>query len=445
MALPLDGILKPMNIAIIGFGKEGQAAYDYWRDGNDITICDQNPELVVPEGVASHLGEGYLQNLEGFDFIVRSPYVRPDIIIQANSPGIADKITSSTNEFMRACPTRNIIGVTGTKGKGTTSSLITAMLKAAGKTVHLGGNIGVPALDLLKNDIQPDDYVVLELSSYQLIDLQTSPHIAVCLMVVPEHLDWHADEAEYIAAKQQLFRNQFEQDIAVYYSANVRSTTIAGVSLGTKIPYMEQPGAYVENDEITIGGQVICNVNELKLIGKHNWQNACAATTAVWQVTQDASAIKSALTSFSGLPFRIEFRKEVNGIRYFNDSFATGPGACLAAMEAIEGPKVMILGGYDRGLDLTELAEGIAAQGLNIRNALIIGDSKERLAEVLRAHNLDNFVVSDARTMPDIVREAAALAQRGDAVVLSPGFASYGLFKNFEDRGEQFNAAVEAL
>lgn len=434
-----------MHVAIIGYGVEGRAAYDYWSLDNDITICDQNAELVVPSGVASQLGEGYLQNLERFDVIVRSPFVRPDAIVAANSVDAIPKITSSTNEFLRVCPSRNIIGVTGTKGKGTTSSLITAMLQAAGKTVHLGGNIGVAALELLKADISPDDYVVLELSSFQLIDLQQSPHLAVCLMVVPEHLDWHTSEEEYLAAKQQLFRWQTTDDIAVYYSANDRSVRIASAGEGTKVPYMESPGAVVENDIIKIDDQEICPVSELKLLGKHNWQNACAAVTAVWQITQDQQALRAALTSFSGLPFRIEFRREVNGIRYYNDSFATGPGSCIAAMQSIEGPKVMILGGYDRGLDLTELAEAITEQGENIRHTLIIGASKERLAEVLRAHNITNFTITDAGTMPDIVREATDLASPGDSVVLSPAFASFGLFKNFEDRGLQFNAAVEAL
>ncbi|HEY1064414.1 MAG TPA: Mur ligase family protein, partial [Candidatus Saccharimonadales bacterium] len=241
-----------MKIAIIGFGIEGRAAYDYWHEDNQITICDKDTELQAPDGVASQLGENYLHNLEQFDLVVRSPFVRPDAIVNANSVDIIPKITSSTNEFMRVCPSRNIIGVTGTKGKGTTSSLIAAMLKAAGKTVHLGGNIGVAALDLLKADIKPDDYVVLELSSYQLIDLQQSPHVAVCLMVVPEHLDWHTSEEEDFAAKQQLFRWQTSDDVAVFYPANERSMTIASAGEAVKIPYMQTPGAVVENDIITI-------------------------------------------------------------------------------------------------------------------------------------------------------------------------------------------------
>ncbi len=434
-----------MNIAIIGYGVEGKAAYDYWQAGNAITICDHKTDLKLPPNAAAQLGENYLHGLEAFDVIVRSPFVRPDAISSANSPAILSKVTSNSNEFLRVCPTRNIIGITGTKGKGTTSTLVSKMLEAAGKRVHLGGNIGLAALDLLKNNIQPDDYVVLELSSYQLIDLQTSPRLAACLTVMPEHLDWHADMAEYIQAKQQLFIGQTPQDKTIFYADNELTKQIVAVSAAIKIPYMAAPGAHIDNQSVVIDGHTICGVNELKLLGKHNWQNVCAATTLAWQATHDAKALADTLRSFSGLPFRIEYRKTINGIRYFNDSFATGPGSCLAAMRSIEGPKVMILGGYDRGLDINEIAAELIDQGDTIRHVLLIGDSKDRLAEVLVNHGFKNFTLTVAVTMPDIVAEATAYAESGDAVVLSPGFASFGLFKNFEDRGLKFNAAVEAL
>lgn len=434
-----------MNIAIVGFDREGQASFDYYSAaGHSITICDQNADLIAPEGVPTHLGNDYLNDLDAFDLILRTPGLHPNKILAAN-PAVADKITTGTNEFLRVSPSRNIIGITGTKGKGTTSTLVARILEAAGMRVHLGGNIGVAALNLLKDDVHPDDWVVLELSNYQLIDVKQSPHIAACLMVVPEHLDWHGSEQEYYNAKQQLFRWQSDQDIAVYYPASQHSTDIASAGSAVKIPYMQAPGAVIQDEAIFIDGQMICRLDELKLLGEHNWQNACAATTIVWQVVQDAAAIKSVLTSFAGLPFRIEFRREVNGVRYYNDSFATGPGACIAALRAIKEPKVMILGGHERGLDLTELAEALLEQGDGVRHAVLIGDSKQRLAEVLQAHGFTKFSISHATTMPDIVTDATAAARPGDAVVLSPAFASFDLFKNFEDRGRQFNAAVEAL
>ena len=437
-----------MKIAILGYAGQGQSSFEYWnRDGNEITICDQNEQLQVPDGAQAQLGPDYLKNLERFDLLIRTPSLHPRNIQEANpeTPNILDKVTSNTNEFFAACASKNIIGVTGTKGKGTTSTLITKMLEAAGKRVHLGGNIGIPPLELLKDDIRPDDWVVLELANFQLIDLKYSPHIAVVLMVEPEHLDWHEDVEEYIAAKQQLFIHQSPEDIAVYYAKNDISVSIADGSEGTQIPYFDKPGAEVFNGAITIEAQEICKTDELKLLGTHNWQNACAATTAVWQVTQDVQALRQALTSFSGLPFRIEFRREVDGIRYYNDSFATGQGAMIAALEAIHEPKVMIIGGYDRMLDLSHFGEAIKSNETSIRKVVLIGAAAGRAADVLKQNGFTNFVMCDAKTMPEIVAAATKEAQPGDAVVLSPAFASFDMFKNFEERGKAFNEAVEAL
>ncbi len=435
-----------MKVAILGFGTEGRSAYEYWsKDSNEITVCDQNESLAPPEGVQTQLGASYLKGLDQFDVIVRSPGIHPRDIVAANNEAVLSKVTTITNEFFHACLSKNVIAITGTKGKGTTSTLITKMLEAAGKRVHLGGNIGLPVLELLKDNIQPDDWIVLELSSFQLIDLKTSPHIAVCLMVEPEHLDWHEDHNEYISAKQQLFMNQTAEDIAIYYAANENSEAIADASEGKQIPYMQKPGAEVIQKEIVIDGQLICAVDQLKLLGEHNWQNVCAAVTAVWQVSQDVNAIRSVLTSFSGLPFRIELRREVDGVRYYNDSFASGSDSCLAAVQSIPGPKVMIIGGYDRGLDLTGLAKGLKAYEQDLRKVVLIGQTAQKTAENLQAAGFTNFTVSKAKTMPEIVAAAQSLAQSSDAVVLSPGFASFDMFKNFEDRGIKFNEAVAAL
>jgi UDP-N-acetylmuramoylalanine--D-glutamate ligase len=434
-----------MKIAILGYSLEGQSSYEYFAaaGGHELTICDQDPKLEVPAGALSVLGAGYLDNLDQFDLLVRTPGLLPQDIL-AKNPGLAAKITSNTNEFLKACPTRNIIGVTGTKGKGTTSTLISRLLEAAGKSVQLGGNIGVPALSVL-SELTADSWVVLELSSFQLIDLRTSPHIAICLMVVPEHLDLHTDLDEYVHAKAQLFAHQSSDDIAIYFAENKTSKQIAAGSSGRQLPYYAPPGAYVKDDDIIIDGKVICKTNELKLLGKHNWQNVCAALTAVWQAAQDTEALRSVLTGFNGLPFRIELRREVAGVRYYNDSYATGPGSAIAALQAVPGPKVMIIGGYERGLDLTELVEAAVDASDEIRKILLIGASAERVAHELKDGGFTNFIISDAEDMRVIVKEATELAQKGDAVVLSPGFASFDMFNNFKERGIIFNKVVEAL
>ena len=209
-----------MNIAIAGFDTEGRSTYDYFlAQGHSLTILDQNQELVTPAGAASVLGPNYLHELDRFDQIVRTAGMPPRLIFDANPELDPSKVTTHVNEFMKVCPTKNTMGVTGTKGKGTTSTLIAKMLQAASFDVQLAGNIGVPALEMLPQ-LTAKSWVVLELSSFQLIDLRRSPHFGVCLMVVPEHLNWHADMAEYVTAKSQLFAHQTADDLAVYYAAN---------------------------------------------------------------------------------------------------------------------------------------------------------------------------------------------------------------------------------
>ena len=430
-----------MRVAILGFGLEGQASYDYYRaQGAEITICDQNDQLQVPDGTATQLGPNYVSNLDQFDVLVRSAGL-PTASILTASPGVADKLTTGTNEFFAHCPTRHIIGVTGTKGKGTTSTLITKMLEAAGHKVHLGGNIGVPALALLPQ-IQPEDWVVLELSSFQLSDLKYSPPIAVCLMVVPEHLNWHTDLADYTHAKQHIFAYQTTDDIAIYLPDNAISTELAQTSAGRQLPYFAEPGAHVADGQIVIDGQIICRTDELKLLGKHNWQNVCAAITAAWQVTQDVAALRSVLTSFSGLEHRLEFVREVASVQYYDDSFGTTPETAIVALESFDQPKVIILGGSDKGATYGELS--LAVMQNNVRAAVIIGMTGPKIAEALKLIGFTN-VIEGGQTMSEIVNKARAAAQPGDVVLLSTGCASFGLFHDYKDRGNQFKQVVTGL
>lgn len=433
-----------MNVAILGFGSQGVSSLEYWNTpDNTVTVCDGNDLLEVPQGIEARLGENYMDNLEEFDVIVRSPSVHPTMIAAANTPEILSKVTTNTNEFMRVCPTQNTIGVTGTKGKGTTSTLITRMLEAAGKRVILGGNIGTPPLDLLKLDIQPEDWVVLELANFQLTDMKYSSRIAVCLMVEPEHQDWHGDMDSYIEAKSQLFLHQQPNDTAIFFAKNEISKKIAARSPGRKTPYFEEPGAIVKNDAIMIGETKICDLSDITMLGAHNQQNICAAITAVWPVVQDASILQQTIIDFTGLPYRLELRREVNGVRFYNDSFATAPGATIAAIGAISGPKILIIGGHDRHLPLDDLADTITKS--EIRKVIIIGAAGERVAQTLSAHDFSNFEVLTDVTMAAIVNRAYSIAEPGDAVVLSPSFASFDMFKNFVVRGNAFNDAVEVL
>src|SRR3989344_5691920 len=371
-----------MKIAILGYGEQGRSAYEYYaKPGNQITVCDKNESVNLPSDVQKQLAPDYLKNLDQFDVIFRSPSVHPGDIVKANSPEILDKVTTVTNEFMKVCPAKNVVGVTGTKGKGTTSTLIAKMLEAAGRKVHLGGNIGTPPLDLLKDYIHPDDWVVLELANFQLIDLKYSPHIALCLMVAPEHQDWHGNMDEYITAKQQLFR-------------------------------------------------------------WHNWQNVCAAVTAVWQIVQDVETIKSVITTFAGLEHRLEFVRDVDGVKYYDDSFGTTPETAMVAVEAFNQPKVIILGGSEKGADFKELAKTVSKN--NVSQVVLVGKEGPKIKQALEAEGFQN-TVEGGSTMPDIVGTARMVTRPGDVVLLSTACASFDLFKNYKDRGDQFKKAVQAL
>ncbi|MEI7838744.1 MAG: UDP-N-acetylmuramoyl-L-alanine--D-glutamate ligase [bacterium] len=431
-----------MKIAILGYGLQGKSSFEYWHKGNEVTICDQNKIDNAPFNAKLKTGENYLRDLAEFDLIVRSPSIYPKDIVSSNDESILDKVTTNTNEFFKVCPSKNIIGVTGTKGKGTTSTLITKMLEADGKTVHLGGNIGTPPLEMLEAGINENDYVVLELANFQLIDIKYSPHIAVCLMVVPEHQDWHEDMEEYVTAKKQLFINQTPSDIAIYYSENEISKDIASSGSAIKIPYFKDPGANIENEVIEINGQRICRTDEVKLLGRHNLQNVCAAITTAWQIDKNISPLKDVVVSFAGLEHRLELVRELNGVKYYDDSFATTPESAIVAIEAFKDPKVIILGGSDKGAEYIKLAKTVA--GGNVKHAVLIGDTAKSIEQALKNEGFSDYSFG-SKDINEIVELCKEKSSPGDVVLLSTGCASFGIFKDYKDRGDKFSLAVQSL
>jgi UDP-N-acetylmuramoylalanine--D-glutamate ligase len=442
-----------MKIAILGFDVEGRASYEYFsKQDHEITICDRNPDTLVPASTNSVLGDEYLDNLDRFDLLIRTAGMEPRKILEKN-PNVASKITTHVNEFFKHSPTKNIIGVTGTKGKGTTSTLITKMLEASSKSVFLGGNIGVPPLSFL-SELNSDSWVVLELASFQLIDLKHSPYIGVCLMVVPEHLNWHANLEEYVTAKSQLFVHQNADDVAIYFAGNLTSKQIASFGDGSKIPYYDSPGAIVDNGTISIDSHSICKTSEIRLLGEHNWQNVCAAVTAIWQVSNEIEAIRSVLTSFAGLEHRLEFVREVNGVQYYDDSFGTAPETAIVAMQAFDRPIVMILGGSIKGASFEELAEKVTTS--NVKYVVIIGNttnpdykpSGPHIEAALKSkgfNSITSLVKPNGPSMDEVVQTASSFAEPGDIVLLSAASASFDIFTNYKQRGELFKQAVQSL
>ncbi len=431
-----------MNVAVAGYGMEGKVNTLYWLSkGAQVTVLDERDVADVPAGVATVTGSQAFSDLEMYDMVVRTASLRPDKLRSAR------KIWSGTNEFFAEC-SAPIIGVTGTKGKGTTSSLVASILRAGGKTVHLVGNIGVAALEVLPT-IKSDDVVVFEMSSFQLWDLDTSPHISVVLMIEPDHMDVHAHMNEYVGAKSNIASHQNGSDVVIYHPTNEFSKTIANKSSGKKVRYgvSDDGGVYVESNKLCVHGQQICGIENIQIPGAHNVENVCAAVSAVLSYDEMFSfdAIARGLRDFTGLPHRLKFIREVGGVKFFDDNYSSAPGAAIAAMKSFELPEVLIMGGYDKGVEFIELAAAVRAQK-NIKRIVLIGQTKSKIAAAFDAvGETDIYELSDETTLEPIIQRARSIAAPGDVVVMSPGCASFDMFKNFSDRGDQFIKLVEGL
>lgn len=433
-----------MKIAIAGYGLEGEENYTYWaaQGDADITIVDekQQPDRQLPEGVPTILGEGAFAQLEGFDLVIRTAGLA---LHKIKTDG---KIWSATNEFFEKSPAP-IIGVTGTKGKGTTASLIASIFEASGRKTWLVGNIGISALAVLE-DIGSEDIVVFELSSFQLWDLERSPQTAVVLLIEPDHLNVHNDMEDYVAAKGQIRLHQKEGDICMYHPTNAFSRQIAHLSnLGVIQRYgiPDDGGVYERDGEFWQKGEVICPTNLLQLIGAHNVENACAALSVARAHGLSIDVIEDGLKNFKGLPHRLEYVRKHNGVDYYNDSFSSAPAATVAAVKSFDQPEILILGGIDKGGDFSVLLDTLRSRS-NIKEVVLIGTTRQKLALEMQSAGLNTKVtILDAQTMDEIVAYTSQIATVGDVVLLSPGSASFDMFKDFYDRGTQFRNIVNAL
>lgn len=430
-----------MKIAIAGYGIEGEANYAYWaaQGGHDITIVDEKeqPDRELPLGVPTILGPDSFSKLNGFDLVVRTASLAPTRIVTDG------KMWSATNEFFEKSPAP-IIGVTGTKGKGTTASLIASMFEASGRKTWLVGNIGISALNALEN-IGSEDIVVFEISSFQLWDLERSPQTAVVLLIEPDHLNVHKDMQDYVWAKGEIRAHQKEGDICFYHPTNTYSREVAersteGITMRYGIP--DDGAVYARDGEFWQKSEVICPTNILQLIGDHNIENACAAVSVARAHGLSIDAIEDGLAGFSGLPHRLKFVREVTGVRYYDDSIATTPSSAVAALRSFSQPKVIILGGSSKGSDFGVLAREMAKQQAY---AILIGDEAPTIAAALDAEHVTAYETIENATMPIIIERAHTLAQPGSVVLLSPSSASFGLFKDYTDRGDQFVTVVNAL
>ncbi len=430
MALRLPD-LDGKNVCILGFGKEGQAtlaALEKHAPTARVTIADGNAALVAPTSPLQprlKTGLEFLQGLDAFDAVIKSPGIPPGPEIEALRT--SGTLTSGTALFYAAVEGTGatIIGITGSKGKSTTSTLIHALLKAGGKDAHLIGNIGKPVLeyaDLAK----PGVLFVEEMSSYQLMDLAVSPAVAVVTSFFPEHLDYHGSLEAYKDAKTHVCRFQGPGDIVFYNAKSPGAVDIAQEGQGRKVPFSD------DDSPITL--------KEIRLIGRHNLGNIAGACKVAEHFGVAKELWLPVLKEFQGLPHRLQSLGVHDGIEWVDDAISTTPDSAIAALDALgDRVKTIILGGQDRGVPFSALGARIAKS--SVRTVILFPGSGPRIRQAIGDARAD-VCFHESPTMEDAVKAAKAKTAEGDIVLLSTASPSYGMFKNFEEKGEVFRKCV---
>ena len=443
-------------VGILGFGVEGQSTLRYlFREGvKDIVVMDKNPVNLpdVPAGVNVKVssGENYLDGLKDCVTVVRSAGVYPmskELFHFQMNGGI---MTSQIQLFLEQTRSAKVVGVTGTLGKGSTVSMISHILDKCGKANAIGGNFGVPALDLLEDET-PDRISILELSSFQLMTLSVSPDVGVVLRVSTEHLDWHKTVEEYRDAKANLVRWQKREGTCVYLkdaepTAKIASESPAKTKYAVSLKDGESAGdgdAVIDGATLTIDG-VTLYLSDCKVRGIYQLENMAAATLACKALGIGVAEAFEALKSYETLPFRMEFKGEKNGIEFYNDSYATRPDATIAATASMKRPFALILGGSEKNADFTELSNILVKERPNLKQIALIGATAERMLADLKKAGVDEAGIKTAifPTLEEAFADSLSIGQ-GGTVIMSPACASFGLFKNYKVRGQVFDKLVE--
>lgn len=441
-------------VAICGIGRNNTPVIkQFLSHGAIVTACDRRTRDQLGEtadeleaaGAALSLGEGYLDGLNDMELILRTPGMKPYLppFEEARKKGIP--VTSEMELFFELCPAP-IYAVTGSDGKTTTTTIIAGLLRAAGKTVHLGGNIGRPLLPDIDN-IQPEDAAVVEISSFQLTMMTQSPHVAVITNVAPNHLDWHTDMQEYIDAKKNLIAHQTKTDRAVLNADNAITAAFAKEVKGELLLFSRkapQAGAWLREDGmlcVTADGETtpVIAAKDILLPGDHNVENYLAAFAAVWGDVPPTVMAEYA-RHFGGVPHRCELVRERNGVKWYNDSIGTSPSRTIAGLKAFDRPVILIAGGYDKHIPYDPLGP-VAAD--TVKAAILMGATANAIEAAIRA--CAELPIARVNSMEEAVQTADALAKNGDIVFMSPASASFDLYRNFEERGEHFKRCVAAL
>ncbi|MCI8636308.1 MAG: UDP-N-acetylmuramoyl-L-alanine--D-glutamate ligase [Clostridia bacterium] len=452
--------IKFRKVAIIGLGVSNLPLLDYMFDKRaKVSIFDEREEKQISKevidkiknyGFKSYIGKNSLENLNGFDIIFRSPSCLPTRKELQQEEERGAMVTTEIEMLMKMCPCKTI-GVTGSDGKTTTTSLIYSILQNAGFNTYLGGNIGNPLFTKLAQ-MKPEDIVVLELSSFQLMGMEISPNISVITNITPNHLNIHKDYEEYIEAKKNIFKYQKENDILILNYDNDITRECSKQAKG-KVTFFSRKEK-LDNGFIVDGRCIkkceegirehIFNGEDAILRGNHNLENIATALAVTKDLVPAEQSIET-LKSFKPVEHRIEFVKEINQVKWYNDSASSSPTRTLSGLNAFDEDIVLISGGYDKNLDYKPLAKPIAEK---VKALLLIGQTSGKIFEVVKqelenqSKSLDIYM---CETLEETVKLAKKLAKPQNVVLFSPASASFDMFKDFADRGNQFKQLVNEL
>ena len=449
--------LKNKRVLVLGVGVSNRPLVRLLlRYGIDVTCCDKTPRekldaevlRLEADGAKLHLGEGYLDGLSG-DVVFRTPGLHPDTpqIKALREAGAV--ITSEMEAFFTVCPAQ-IIAVTGSDGKTTTSTLISELLKKQGFRVWLGGNIGTPLLDKA-DEMEPTDLVVLELSSFQLMYFPYSPHTAVITNLSPNHLDIHKDMEEYVAAKENLYLHQKADDVLILNRDNEVTHSFVPKARGRVLEFSRltgpERGVFLRDGDIWRKGETLEKVldqSDILLPGIHNVENYMAAILAVGDRVSTEN-IRAVARSFGGVEHRIELVREKDGVRYYNDSIASSPTRTIAGLRSFDQKLILIAGGYDKHVPFEPLGPEIVD---HVKTLILTGATAPKIeAAVLAAPNYapGSPEILHEEDFYEAVRLASRVAKPGDVVILSPAGPAFDKFKNFAVRGKEFKKTVMSL
>ncbi|WP_194191884.1 UDP-N-acetylmuramoyl-L-alanine--D-glutamate ligase [Clostridium chrysemydis] len=432
--IPLINFLLELGAKVTAFDMKNE------EDLGDVAIDFKN------KGVKLSLGENYLDNLTGFDVVFKTPSMRIDseALVRVSKEGAY--ITSEMEEFVRYCKGK-IFGVTGSDGKTTTTTIISKLLIEEGYKTWVGGNIGTPLFSRIE-EIEKKDMVVLELSSFQLMTMDLPMEVAICTNLAPNHLDMHKDMQEYIDAKKNVFKYADENGILVINRENEITYGFRNEFKGEIREFSSkreiEDGAYYKDGVLYLDGKEVCKKEDIVIKGMHNVENYLAAFAAV----KDDVSIKSmkrVCETFTGVEHRCEFVREIDGVKYYNDSIASSPTRTLAGLRAFERKVILIAGGYDKHIPFAPLAK----EGHEfIKELIVMGDTKELIKDAfkkLKEEDGVDITIEEATSLEDAVNIAKRIAKPGDIVTLAPACASFDMFKNFMIRGNKFKEIINNL